>query len=220
MEENLRCFGGNSRASRLVRYFRTAASLTLLAGLASVSLPASEIIQYQVTDLGPYLSTTQHELEYSFTLSGINLLDNGSSDYELDINFDQGVFSQVCLLPASPCTNTGPVAGNGVSLAVLNSPPGDPIQYSIVATVNDPSLTGTFDVAAVLSASGAVPPSDFTNPLLWYIVDDDNGFVQISSGEAVPLATAPEPSTFSLYCLGLLAGGEAVRRRLARRTSV
>jgi hypothetical protein len=209
------CFLGKSTVQGLWLALRRAIGLTLLAGLAAVSLSATGIIEYQVTDLGAYQGTMEHELQYDFVFSGIDLVDNPpNEDYELDVDFDQSVFGELCSASNTACTGPAPEAGTGVMLSLLNSPPGAPDQYSMLATVNDPSLTGTFSVAALLVASGQ-PSGVLTDPLFWQIVDDDNNFVQISSGYAEPVGdVTPEPSTFSLCGLGLLLGSRAVRRRL------
>jgi hypothetical protein len=190
------------------RYAATSLAIALLAGSAATSLPASPIIQYQATVLDTN-GLGQELVQYNYSLSGFNLVDVTTPtphDYELDIEFDPTVYLQLSNGEAGP--------GFNLLLFQPNNPPGASGVYSALATVNDPSTTGTFSVDALLAAGKGPPPPDAQT---WVIDDDSQSFTQISSGAVSqqPVAGAPEPPSYWLCGVGLLTVGWTIRRRLA-----
>ncbi len=125
--------------------FRRLPKILLLSALLAVSLSASPILQYQVTTNG----TTG---TYHYFLSGFDFLAN----QELDIQFGQlgsnNLFGQL--------SNGKAPAAFDLMLFQPNNPPQAPGDYSALALVDHPSLTGTFSVDFTLTGTG-VPAAQF-----------------------------------------------------------
>jgi hypothetical protein len=184
---------------RFMRTIKRSLSVLFLAGLMAVSLSAAPIIEFQVTTLGSNL------FRYNFTLSGIDLMAN----QEIDIQFDPHIFAQL----------SNGVAGPGFDLLLFqpNTPLGVHGDYSALALVNLPSITGPFSVNFTLLTGAVLPTSQ---P---FFIFDDSFFPAktLVSGSTTAVSTGPvvpEPGGFWLCGLALLvvAGGCRVRRRLSK----
>jgi hypothetical protein len=202
---NFRQYSGVADERRFLRTIKRALSVLLFAGLIAVNLSAAPVIQFQVSDLGVN-GSGQELFRYNYLLSGIDLLTN----QEIDIRFSPSVFGQL----------SNGVAGPGFDLALFqpNQPVGTTGDYSALALVNHPPITGTFSVNVALLAGASVPASQ---P---FFIFDDNVFpsTTLFSGSTTPVAVvgtpAPEPGGFWLSGLVLLiaSGGYVARRRLAQ----
>jgi hypothetical protein len=170
----------------------------LLAGLICGSISAGTI-QYQVVDLG------QNAFRISYSLSDFMFLEN----QELAIGFDPAIYQSL--------SNGIAPAGFDLLLLQPNNPPGAFGEFSALALMDNPALSGIFSVDVVLTGRGRPGEQSFAVNQL-----DENGVIlsTISSGVTVDAAAAPEPATLSLAGAALLAGAvlSVVRRRFYRRT--
>ena len=167
--------------------------------LLAFSLSASPIVQFQITTHG-------NTETYQYFVSGVDFLAN----QELDIQFGQigpnNVFGQL--------SNGKAPAGFDVLLFQPNNPPQAPGDYTALALVDHPSLSGTFSVDVTLTGAGVPGPQFFTISQF-----DSNGmFVSLlASGNAqLAASAAPEPASF-LPCgmVLVIAGIFWARRALA-----
>jgi hypothetical protein len=190
----------NGRRLRSIHGVRLMFVLAPIWGVFSSSPLRGATILAQVTGLG------SNQFEYQFTLQGFDLLKN----QEIDIRFNPAAFASLF----------NGDAGSGFQLILLqpNNPVGAFGDYSIMATVDHPSLSGPFTVD--VTALQATPPSN-----LPYIVHqfDSSGqriLSAIGSGEVAPSATAPEPGGFWLAGATLLCGALRVTRSRSKRLSM
>ena len=179
--------------------FRRLPRILLLSALLAGSLYASPIVQYQVITNG----TTE---TYKYFVSGFDFLAN----QELDIQFGQLGSSNVF----GHLSNGKAPAGFDVMLFQPNNPPQAPGDYTALALVDHPSLSGTFSVDVTLTGTGVPGPQFFTISQF-----DSNGmFVSLlASGNAqLAASAAPEPASF-LPCgmVLVIAGIFWARRALA-----
>lgn len=168
---------------------------TVLAG----DLPAATI-EFQVSTVGTAPSG-QTLFRYNYFFSNLTLQQN----QEIDIRFNPAQFGML----------SNGVAGPGFSLLLLqpNNPPGAFGDFSALALVNNPPLSGPFSVDFTFIGSG----QPGAQPFLINQLDANAGFVStLESGTTVPRGQTviPEPATFALGGAGLLmAGIFAIRRR-------
>ena len=176
--------------------FRRLPKILLLSALLTVSLSASPILQYQVTTNG----TTG---TYHYFVSGFDFLAN----QELDIQFGQlGSANLFGVL-----SNGKAPAGFDLMLFQPNNPPQAPGDYSALALVNHPSLTGTFSVDFTLTGTGVPGPQSFTISQF-----DSNGmFVSLLASGTTQLegSGAPEPASFLPCGVALVIAGIFWARR-------
>jgi len=173
-------------------------AILLLAGSLGL-LTADPIITYHVTSIaGGY--------QYNYSFSGLSLLNN----QELDISFDPALYGQI----------SNGVAPGGYDLLLFqpNVPPAAPGEYSLLATVDNPTTVGTFSVQFTYLGPGAPSSQNFA------IYDDNAPLHLLASGVTVAGAppAIPEPSSLWLGNIGMIlvtCRGVAVRRRAGRKIS-
>ena len=171
----------------------------LLSALLAVGLSASPIVQYQVT-------TNGNTGTYQYFVSGFDFLVNQA----LDIQFGQigpnNLFGQL--------SNGKAPAGFDLILFQPNNPPQAPGDYSALALVSHPSLSGTFSVDFTLSGTGVPGSQLFTISQF----DSNGNFVSLLASGSTQLAgsAVPEPPSFLPCGVALvIAGISLVRRALA-----
>jgi hypothetical protein len=171
---------------------RTAVLLALWAGLTAGQLAAGSI-SYQVTSLG------SNAFRYDYTVN-FNLLE----DQEIDIKFDPALYTGL---------NNG-IAGSDFRLVVLQ--PGNPAgafgDYSILALLDNPSLSGPFSIQFTYLGSGRPGGQS-------YLVHqfDPSGQNIIGTLDSGTTATAsPEPASWMLGGIGLIISG--ILRRASNRS--
>jgi hypothetical protein len=171
----------------------------LLSALLAVGLSASPIVQYQLT-------TNGNTGTYQYFVSGFDFLANQA----LDIQFGQigpnNLFGQL--------SNGKAPAGFDLVLFQPNNPPQAPGDYSALALVSHPSLSGTFSVDFTLSGTGVPGSQLFTISQF----DSNGNFVSLLASGTTQLAgsAVPEPASFLPCGVALvIAGISLVRRALA-----
>jgi hypothetical protein len=173
--------------------------ILLLSALLAGGLSASPIIQYQITTNGATAT-------YQYFVSGFDFLVN----QELDIQFGQLGSSNIFGL----LSNGKAPAGFDVMLFQPNNPPQAPGDYSALAVVDHPSLSGPFSVDVTLTGTGVLGSQFFTISQF-----DSNGmFVSVlASGSTEPQGSdAPEPASFWPCGMAfVIAGVFWARRALA-----
>ncbi len=170
--------------------------LSLLTALSAGNLAAANV-SFQITNLG------SSNYRYDYTVSGIQFQVN----QELDIRFNPALYSSL--------SNGVAPAGFDLLLLQPNNPPGAFGDYSAMALVNNPSLSGTFRVDVHFIGNGAPGGQPFFINQL-----DANGNIvaQLTTGNTTaPGGNVPEPAGWTLAGAGFLMGGVwwAVRRRPA-----
>ena len=154
----------------------------LCAGLL-VGSASGATIGFEVTPLGG------NNFRYNYFVSGITFQMNE----ELDIKFDPNLYG----------TLSNAVAGPGFNVILLqpNNPQGVAGDYSAVATMNNPPLTGPFSVDFVFLGTGQPGGQPFFINQL-----DQTGHV-ISTLDSGTTVLVPEVSSISLAAAGFLAIG-------------
>lgn len=175
--------------------------LPLWLGLLAANLPAGTVL-FQVSDLGaPAYRYTYFPSDFAF-----------QANQELDIRFDHALYSAL----------SNGTAGAGFNLLLLqpNNPLGGSGDYSALAEVNNPSLTGSFSVDFIYNGPG----QPGAQPFFINQFDPAGNLVStIGAGVTTPAGQpangVPEPASFSLAAVALLAGGArwALRRRASSR---
>jgi hypothetical protein len=154
-------------------------------------------IQYHFTDPPGSIG------HYSYFVSGLTL----QANQELDLQFAPNLFGIL----------SNGIAGNGFELLLLqpNNPPGTSGDYSVLALANNTGFTGSFGVDFVFLGAG----EPGAQPYSINQFDQNGNFIGTTgSGMTAPSSPIqnPEPASFTLIGLGLLAMGGAlwcVRRR-------
>lgn len=156
-------------------------------------------VQFQITDLGG------PAYRYNYFLSGFNFQVN----QELDIKFDPALFGLLSNGVAGP--------GFSVSLFQPDNPPGTFGDYSALAVVNNPPLTGPFRVDVIFKGAGRPGAQPF---LVNQFDANFNFLFTIESGTTIPLGSSavPEPGTVWLGGGAVLMG--CVFRIVRRRAGV
>lgn len=178
---------------------RIIARLVLLIGFAAIGNSfAGPIVQFQETNVGGNVFT------YTYMVSGITFQQNE----ELDIRFDPALYGVL----------SNAVTGPGFSAMIFqpNNPPGTFGDYSALALIGNPSLTGPFSVTFTYLGSG----QPGAQPFYLNLYDQQFNFTgTVGSGWTTPI---PEPESFALAGLGLLIGGtwRALRRNRGNGLSV
>jgi len=160
--------------------------LALLAAVSAGRLTAANVA-FQITNLG------SNNYRYDYTVSGIQFQVN----QEFDVRFNPALYGTL--------SNGAAPAGFDLLLLQPNNPPGVFGDYSAMALVNNPSLSGTFRVDVVYLGNG-LPGSQpfFINQL------DANGNILsvITSGNSTQVGgSTPEPAGWTLAAAGFLIGG-------------
>jgi hypothetical protein len=172
------------------RVLSRVAALSILA----VTTLTGATLSYSVQSLGPNASGDA-VFRYTYDLSGVTLQEN----QELQIRF-----SHFDLLLFQP-----------------NDPPGVPGDFSALALVDDPSLAPPFSVDVVYFGPGTPGSQEFL--INQYVIENGSLLFQgtIESGFTIPaggVTPIPEPATFALCGMGILAAGLVqARRRFGRR---
>ena len=168
----------------------------LFSALLAVGLSASPIVQYQLT-------TSGNTGTYQYFVSGFDFLANQA----LDIQFGQigpnNLFGQL--------SNGKAPAGFDLILFQPNNPPQAPGDYSALALVNHPSLTGTFSVDFTLTGTGVPGSQLFTISQF----DSSGNFVSLLASGSTQLAgsAVPEPPSFLPCGVALVIAGIFWARR-------
>ena len=170
--------------------------ILLLSALFAFSLSAGPILQYEVTTNG----TTG---TYHYFVSGFDFLLNDA----LDIQFGQlgpdNLFGQL--------SNGVAPAGFDLMLFQPNNPPQAPGDYSALAMVDHPSLTGTFSVDFTLTGVGMLGSQVFSISQF----DSNGNFVGLVASGSTQLVGSgvPEPAGFLPCGVALIIGGIFWARR-------
>jgi hypothetical protein len=158
----------------------------------------------------------QQLYRFTYTLSGFDLRDTNSIVDELDIEFNPALFGSL----------SNGLAGPGFDLLLFqpNNPPGAMGDYSALASVDHPALTGVFSVDVTWIGPGT--PLDSGAPVVQtYLInhyDNDpsdpnyGDVVGSTSGTTAQVVSnsTPEPNTGLLVAASALLGGWiSVRRR-------
>jgi len=170
--------------------------ILLFSALLAFSLSANPIVQYQVTTNG----TTG---TYRYFVGGFDFLVNE----ELDIQFgplgSNNLFGQL--------SNGVAPAGFNLLLFQPNNPPQAPGDYSALAIVDNPSLTGTFGVDFTLTSMGMPGSQVFSISQF----DSNGNFVSLLASGSTQLVASgvPEPASFLSCGVALLIGVVFLARR-------
>src|ERR1017187_1810509 len=170
--------------------------ILLLSAVLVFSLSASPIVQYQVTTNG----TTG---TYQYFVSGFDFLVNEALDIQFGQLGSNNLFGQL--------SNGKAPAGFDLLLFQPNNPPQAPGDYSALALVNHPSLTGTFSVDFTLTGMG-IPGSQVFSISQF---DSNGNFVGLVASGSTQLvgSSVPEPAGFLPCGVALIIGGIFWARR-------
>lgn len=167
--------------------------LIFIAGLFSINL-MSAVIAFEVSEVGV---TAAGDTLYRYTYSpeGFTLPQNS----EIDIRFDPALYGEL--------SNGVAPAEFDLLLLQPNNPPGAFGDYSALALIDNPPLSGVFSVDFTFLGAG-VPGAQ---PWLVNQFDEQGNFVStIASGTtASSTAVVPEPATCAAGCFTLLMAGAA-----------
>ena len=196
--------------------FRQSLRLLVVSSLVAFNLTATSI-QYQVTTNG--LTGT-----YRYFVSGFVANQPCPNNMalqcrnELDILFDSAIFGQL--------SNGVAPAGFDLLLFQPNNPPQAPGVYSALATVNNPSLAGTYSVdfttnPGALSESACPSTPKFCQQFSVNSFDSNGFFEGVAepatgspSEVTTPLVSGvPEPASFLLSGAALMVRGAVLALR-------
>jgi hypothetical protein len=177
--------------------------LPVWVGCIAGCLPGATI-QYEVTSL-----PAPGQFHYTYFISDVTLHDNSSIQDSIDIDFPVGVYGSLSNGAAGP--------GFTVLLFQPDNPPGVDGDYSAIATVDSPSLSGTFGVDFTYLGTGTPGPQAFS---INEFDGSGNFITTVSEGFTTPLVVtaAPEPGTVLLggIVLAVCSARRLVRRRGGR----
>ena len=185
-------------------------TVTLWVGLVAANLPAGTVsYDFSVTPIAPPSDAPAGSsvLQVTYLLSNFTFLAN----QELDIQFDPTMYGEF-VSGQTP-------AGFSLNLFDANNPPGAPGDFSALATVDNPSLTGTFSADVVYYGTGTPGPQSFS--INQY--DAQGNFVDtVSTGSTTPSSntSVPEPGGFWLGGIGLFVGAGRWLYRYRSRNAV
>ena len=168
----------------------------LLSALLAFSLSAGPIVQYQVTTNGTAGT-------YHYFVGGFDFLVNEALDIQFGQLGSNNLFGQL--------SNGVAPAGFDLKLFQPNNPPQAPGDYSALAIVDHPSLTGTFSVDFTLTGTGMPGSQVFSISQF-----DSNGkFVNLVASGSTQLVGSgvPEPAGFLPCGVALIIGGIFLARR-------
>ena len=172
-------------------------SFALYAGIVAGSLSAATV-GYTVQPLGGNL------YRYLYNVTGAPLQLNQA----LDIVFEVLQYSSLTNGVASP--------GTGLSLLFFSPNPGlpSPGSYSLLATVNNPSMIGTFSIDFTFLGVGT--PGSQAFRIDQYDSQGNNILNNVTSGQTSVLNAVPEPGTMMMGLVGVaLAYAARSRKRTA-----
>jgi len=170
--------------------------ILLLSALFAFSLSAAPILQYEVTTNG----TTG---TYHYFLSGFDFLLNEALDIQFGELGPDNLFGQL--------SNGVAPAGFDLMLFQPNNPPQAPGDYSALAIMDHPSLTGTFSVDFTLTGTGMPGSQVFSISQF----DSNGNFVGLVASGSTELVGSgvPEPAGFLPCGVALIIGGIFWARR-------
>lgn len=170
--------------------------ILLLSALLAFSLSASPIVQYQVTTNGTAGT-------YHYFVSGFDFLVNEALDIQFGQLGSNNLFGQL--------SNGVAPAGFDLLLFQPNNPPQAPGDYSALALVDHPSLTGTFSVDFTLTGTGMPGSQVFSISQF----DSNGNFVNLVASGSTQLVGSgvPEPASFLPCGVALIIGGIFWARR-------
>jgi|SRR5581483_1786762 len=187
------------------------------AGLCGAPLIAGTI-DFQISQVSTSASGSSTPVyTYTYTLSGFNLQFSPSVVDEVDIEFNPNDYGVLSNGHAGPDFN--------LLLLQPNNPPGATGDYSAEATVNNPSLAGTFSVDFTWTGPGSPLDPGAAPAQTFHINAYDNNpsdatfgdLISSTTGTTTPfgVTAVPEPSTVFLAVAGLIFCGAivAVKRR-------
>jgi hypothetical protein len=185
-------------------------TITLWVGLVAANLPAGTVsYDFSTTPIAPPADAPAGStvLQVTYLLSNFTFLANE----ELDIAFDPTLYGAL--------SNGQAPSGFSLNLFQPDSPPGAPGDFSALATINNPSLTGSFSADVVFYGTGQPGPQSYS--INQY--DAQDNFVDaVSSGSTTPATNTPvpEPSSFWLGGMGLVIGAGRLVSRYRSRSAV
>lgn len=189
--------GGKLKSGGVPRVIcRQLPRILLLSALLTFSLSAGPIVQYQVTTNG----TTG---TYHYFVGGFDFLLNEALDIQFGQLGSNNVFGQL--------SNGVAPAGFDLLLFQPNNPPQAPGDYSALALVDHPSLTGTFSVDFTLTGTGMPGSQVFSISQF----DSNGNFVGLVASGSTQLVGSgvPEPAGFLPCGVALIIGGIFLARR-------
>ena len=189
--------GGKLKSEGVPRVIcRQLPRVLLLSALLAFSLSAGPIVQYQVTTNGTVGT-------YHYFVGGFDFLVNEALDIQFGQLGSNNLFGQL--------SNGVAPAGFDLKLFQPNNPPQAPGDYSALAMVDHPSLTGTFSVDFTLTGTGMPGSQVFSISQF-----DSNGkFVNLVASGSTQLVGSgvPEPAGFLPCGVALIIGGIFLARR-------
>ena len=162
---------------------RTVLLAFLFASVLTGRLAATTIF-YQVTPVGANV------YQFNYTVADLAL----NANQELDIEFDPALYGLL----------SNGLAGAGFDLLLFqpDNPPGSVGLYAALALVNNPSLSGPFQVNAVYKGLGTPGPQPFSIARF----NNERTLLEVYQSGSTTQGL-PEPSAGSLTLLGLIAWG-------------
>lgn len=185
-------------------------TITLWVGLVAANLPAGTVsYDFSTTPIAPPADAPAGStvLQVTYLLSNFSFLANE----ELDIQFDPALYGEL--------SNGQAPSGFVLNLFQPDNPLGAPGDFSALATVDNPSLTGSFSADVVFYGTGQPGPQSYS--INQY--DAQGNFLDtVSSGSSTPAndAPVPEPGSFWLGGIGLVIGAGRWVKRFRSRSAV
>jgi hypothetical protein len=177
---------------------RTLCRLVIITGILAINL-LSGTIEFDVSIVGT-TGSGETLYRYVYSLDQLTL----QKDMEVDIRFDSALYGVL----------SNPVAPGDFDVLILqpDNPPGVPGDYSALALVDNPTVSGLFSVDFTFTGLGAPGSQPFfinlIDPLSGAITPIDSGFT------TSPGAVVPEPGTLGFGCAAIVTS--ILARALAR----